>query len=44
MKARYDVTHPGSSRSDIRVAGREIYTRDYEWQFLPRNLMYERNR
>ena len=33
-----------TTRSDIRVAGGEIYTRDYEWQFLPRNLMYERNR
>ena len=34
----------GTSRSDIRVAGGQIYTRDYEWRFLPRNLMYERNR
>ena len=34
----------GASRSDIRVAGGEIYTREYEWKFIPRNLMYERNR
>ena len=33
-----------TTRSDIRVAGGELYTRDYEWKFLPRNLMYERNR
>ena len=33
-----------TTRSDIRVAGGELYTRDYEWRFLPRNLMYERNR
>ena len=33
-----------TSRSDIRVAGGELYTRDYEWRFVPRNLMYERNR
>ena len=34
----------GTARSDIRVAGGAIYTRDYEWTFIPRNLMYERNR
>ena len=34
----------GTTRSDVRVAGGELYTRDYEWKFLPRNLMYERNR
>ncbi len=34
----------GTTRSDIRVAGGAIYTRDYEWEFIPRNLMYERNR
>ena len=34
----------GTTRSDIRVAGGELYTREYEWKFLPRNLMYERNR
>ena len=33
-----------TTRSDIRVAGGELYTRDYVWKFLPRNLMYERNR
>ncbi len=33
-----------TTRADIRVAGGELYTRDYEWKFLPRNLMYERNR
>jgi len=34
----------GTTRSDIRVAAGALYTRDYEWKFLPRNLMYERNR
>ena len=34
----------GTVRADTRVAGGELYTRDYEWKFLPRNLMYERNR
>ena len=34
----------GTIRSDIRVAGGDLYTRDYVWKFLPRNLMYERNR
>ena len=34
----------GTTRSDVRVAGGELYTRDYEWKLLPRNLMYERNR
>ena len=34
----------GTNRPDIRVAGGEISTRDYEWKLLPRNLMYERNR
>ena len=28
----------GTTRSDVRVAGGELYTRDYEWQFIPRNL------
>ncbi len=34
----------GTNRPDIRVAGGEIFTRNYEWKLLPRNLMYERNR
>ena len=34
----------GTVRADTRVAGGALYTRDYEWKFLPRNLMYERNR
>ena len=34
----------GTTRADMRVAGGELYTRDYEWTLLPRNLMYERNR
>ena len=34
----------GTVRADTRVAGGELYTRDYQWKFLPRNLMYERNR
>ena len=33
-----------TTRADMRVAGGELYTRDYEWKLLPRNLMYERNR
>ena len=27
-----------TTRSDIRVAGGQLYTREYEWKFLPRNL------
>jgi prepilin-type N-terminal cleavage/methylation domain-containing protein len=34
----------GTNRPDIRVADGEIFTRNYEWKLLPRNLMYERNR
>ena len=34
----------GTNRPDIRVAGGDVFTRDYEWRLLPRNLMYERNR
>ncbi len=34
----------GTNRPDIRVAGGEIFTRDYEWKLIPRNLSYERNR
>lgn len=34
----------GTNRPDIRVAGGEIFTRDYEWRLIPRNLAYERNR
>lgn len=34
----------GTNRPDVRVAGGKIFTRDYEWKLLPRNLAYERNR
>lgn len=34
----------GTNRPDIRVAGGGVFTRDYEWKLVPRNLMYERNR
>jgi hypothetical protein len=34
----------GTNRPDIRVASGGIFTRDYEWTLIPRNLMYERNR
>ena len=34
----------GTNRPDIRVAGGQIFTRDYEWKLIPRNLAYERNR
>lgn len=27
-----------------QVADGELFTRDYQWRFVPRNLMYERNR
>lgn len=33
-----------ANRPDMRVSGGELFTRDYEWKFVPRNLMYERNR
>jgi len=34
----------GTNRPDIRVANGGIFTRDYQWTLIPRNLMYERNR
>jgi hypothetical protein len=34
----------GANHADIRVAGGEIFTREYDWKIFPRNLMYERNR
>jgi len=33
-----------ANRPDLRVNRGELFTRAYEWQFVPRNLMYERNR
>ena len=33
-----------ANRPDLRVNRGEIFTRSYEWKFVPRNLMYERNR
>ncbi len=33
-----------TSRTDIRVNDGALFTRDYEWRIMPRNLMYERNR
>ena len=54
MKARNDVTDLGSKKGFAMAATLGVLTllsvlvvtvtRDYEWQFLPRNLMYERNR
>lgn len=38
------ITTIGTNRPDIRVASGGIFTRDYEWVMVPRNLMYERNR
>ena len=29
---------------DPRVNDGELFTREYEWRFAPRNLMYERDR
>lgn len=34
----------GANQADIRVAGGQIFTREYDWKIYPRNLMYERNR
>lgn len=33
-----------ANRVDIRVAGGDLFTLDYQWKIMPRNLMYERNR
>ena len=33
-----------ADRTDPRVNGGNLFTRDYSWRFSPRNLMYERNR
>lgn len=33
-----------TNRPDIRVNEGGLFTRDYEWRIMPRNLMYERNR
>jgi hypothetical protein len=33
-----------ADRTDRRVNNGALYTRDYQWRFAPRNLMYERNR
>ncbi len=32
------------NRADIRVNNGQIFTRYFEWQVMPRSLMYERNR
>ncbi len=34
----------GADRAAYYVKGGDIYTREFEWMFSPRNLMYERNR
>jgi hypothetical protein len=33
-----------ADRVDPRMGGGKLFTREYEWRFAPRNLMYERNR
>lgn len=33
-----------TNRADLRVNEGQLFTRDYEWRIMPRNLMYERNR
>jgi len=34
----------GANHAHRRLAGGEVFTRDYLWRAYPRNLMYERNR
>jgi prepilin-type N-terminal cleavage/methylation domain-containing protein len=34
----------GADRPAYYVMGGDLYTREFEWRFSPRNLMYERNR
>lgn len=34
----------GTNRPDIRVADGGVFSREFEWSIMPRNLMYERNR
>ena len=33
-----------ANRADIRVNDGNLFTLDYQWRIMPRNLMYERNR
>jgi len=33
-----------ANRADLRVNSGDIFTREYQWKIMPRNLMYERNR
>ena len=33
-----------TNRADLRVMDGELFTREFEWRIMPRNLMYERNR
>ena len=33
-----------TNRADIRVNDGQVFTRNFEWRVMPRNLMYERNR
>ncbi len=33
-----------ANRADIRVNDGDLFTMDYQWRIMPRNLMYERNR
>ena len=33
-----------TNRADLRVNEGGVFTRDYQWTIMPRNLMYERNR
>lgn len=38
------TTTLSTNRADLRVNDGQLFTRDYEWRIMPRNLMYERNR
>lgn len=38
------ATTLAANRADLRVNQGNLFTNDYEWQIMPRNLMYERNR
>ena len=38
------VAEIGADRVDMRVDDGVLFTRDFEWRFTPRNLVYERNR
>ena len=37
------ATRLAANRPDMRVNAGALFSNDYEWQIMPRNLMYERN-